>query len=111
MDDLRRYLASPPPVTGRRAITTSDAGEVRNPDPGDRTAWRDWVSASKTRNWLRRDPLLDWLEVHGSAKGFSRDAGADAKPPSPYDLREMLFAQGSRFETRIFEILEPMVRS
>ena len=111
MSDLRRYLTAAPPVTGRRSITMSDAGEVRNPDPTDRTAWREWVSASKTRNWLRRDPLLDWLEVHGAAKGFARDAGADAKPPSPYDLRELLFAQGNRFEERIFEILEPKVNS
>ena len=111
MNDLRRYLTAAPPVTGRRSITTSDAGEVRNPDSTDRTAWREWVSASKTRNWLRRDPLLDWLEVHGTAKGFARDAGADAKPPSPYDLRELLFAQGNRFEERIFEILEPKVNS
>jgi len=111
MDDLRRYRATPPPITGVAAITTADNGEVRNPDPTDRAAWRDWVSASKTRNWLRRDPLLDWLEVHGVSKGFAKDADADANPPSPYDLRELLFSQGNRFEERIFEILEPKVAS
>ncbi|MFM8914685.1 MAG: hypothetical protein ACKOFY_00210, partial [Candidatus Limnocylindrus sp.] len=111
MDDLRRYRAAPPPITGIAAITTADNGEVRNPDPTDRAAWREWVSASKTRNWLRRDPLLDWLEVHGTSKGFAKDVGADADPPIPYDLRKLLFAQGNRFEERIFEILEPKVAS
>ena len=88
-----------PPVIGRAAITTADDGSVR--DPGDRAAWREWVSASKTRNWLRRDPLLDWLDQHGAAKGFAKDVGADADPPSPYDLRSLLFRQGNRFEERI----------
>jgi hypothetical protein len=109
MQDLRRYRNETPPVTGLASITHDDRGVEQNPAEGDRAAWKSWVSASKTRNWLRRDPLLDWLEVHGEAKGFTRDAGADAKPPSPYDLRELLFAQGNRFEERIFEVLEPMV--
>ena len=49
--------------------------------------------------------------MHGTSKGFAKDVGADADPPSPYDLRELLFAQGNRFEERIFEILEPKVAS
>ena len=37
--------------------------------PGDKADWREWVSASKTRNWCRKDPLLDWLNLFGAEKG------------------------------------------
>ncbi len=107
--DLLDYRSTTPPVFGRAAITMADDGSVR--DPGDRAAWREWVSASKTRNWLRREPLLDWLDEHGAAKGFAKDAGADADPPSPYDLRSLLFSQGNKFEERIFGLLEARVAS
>ena len=107
--DLRDYRYGTPPVIGRAAITTADDGSTL--DPVDRDAWRSWVSASKTRNWLRRDPLIDWLDEYGAARGFAKDAGADADPPSPYDLRSLLFRQGNRFEERIFALLEARVAS
>ena len=109
MQDLRRYRSETPPVTGLASITHDDRGVELSPADGDRAAWKSWVSASKTRNWLRRDPLLDWLEVHGEAKGFIKDAEVDADPPSPYDLRRLLFAKGNAFEEGIFKLLEPKV--
>ena len=111
MHDLRRYRSEAPPVTGLASITLDDRGVEQSPADGDRTAWKGWVSASKTRNWLRRDPLLDWLEVHGEAKGFEKDPEVDAEPPSPYDLRRLLFAKGNAFEAGIFALLEPKVAS
>jgi len=111
MSDLRRYRQQPPPVSGVASITRDDRGVEVSPADGDRAAWSEWVSASKTRNWLRRDPLLDWLEVHGEAKGFTKDPEVDADPPSPYDLRRLLFAQGNAFEEGIFKLLEPKVDS
>ena len=111
MHDLRRYRSEAPPVTGLASITLDDRGVEQSPADGDRAAWKGWVSASKTRNWLRRDPLLDWLEVHGEAKGFEKDAEVDAEPPSPYDLRRLLFAKGNAFEAGIFALLEPKVVS
>ena len=57
MQDLRRYRSETPPVTGLASITHDDRGVEQSPADGDRAAWKSWVSASKTRNWLRRDPL------------------------------------------------------
>ena len=109
MADIRTYRTTLPPVIGRDAITRNDAGMLIDPAADDRAAWSSWVSASKTRNWLRRDPLIDWLDVHGVKKGFAQDAGVDADPPSPYDLRTLLFAKGNAFESRILELLELQV--
>ncbi len=111
MQDLRRYRSEAPPVSGLTSITHDDHGVERSPASGDRAAWSGWVSASKTRNWLRRDPLLDWLDVHGEAKGFKKDPEVDAEPPSPYDLRRLLFSKGNAFEVEIFKLLEPKVGS
>ncbi len=56
-----------------------------------------WVSASRTRNYLSRDPLLDWLDLYGEDKGFVRDdrqSGYDART----DFLPFLFDRGTSFE-------------
>ncbi|MFC1610307.1 DEAD/DEAH box helicase [Myxococcota bacterium] len=66
-----------------------------------------WVSASKTRNYMLRDPLLDWLNLYGEARGFVRDDKAD-----DYDLRtdftQFIFAQGNAFEMAVVEHLRSL---
>ena len=85
------------------AITKSNDGRefVPNSDPD----WQDWVSASKTRNFVEQDPLLDWLNEHGGGKGFQRD---DELPD--YDERtdflQFIFAKGHEFEAAVLGHLQ-----
>ena len=54
----------------KRAITYTDDGTLVN--PSSRADWEPWVSASKTRNHVLEDPLLDWLDRYGESKGLAR---------------------------------------
>ena len=63
--------------------------------------WPDWVSASRTRNWCLRNPLQDWLELHGENAGFERDPEPDPRT----DFREFIFAKGSEFEAAVVRLL------
>ena len=82
---------------GIDALTHRDDGTPRDPAI---EGWDEWVSASSTRNYALNDPILDWLEMYGEAKGYARD---DALPEYDRrtDFREFLFAQGREFEARV----------
>jgi hypothetical protein len=56
-----------------------------------------WVSASKTRNHVLGDPLLDWLAHFGRAKGFIPDDERPGYDPEA-DFTRLLFARGHAFE-------------
>jgi hypothetical protein len=63
-----------------------------------------WVSASRTRNYLLQDPLLDWLQLFGEDKGFVRD---DRRPgyDSRADFLPFLFERGTAFEQAVLACL------
>ncbi len=77
---------------------TDDHGTVHAPDGRD---WNQWVSASRTRNWCKRNPLQDWLNLHGEAAGFERDPEPDPRT----DFREFIFAKGHAFEAEVLRHL------
>ena len=83
---------------GREAITHTDDGTPV--DPSSRSDWEQWVSASKTRDHVLGDPLLDWLDRHGESKGFVRDA-ADERT----DFGGFIMRKGIEFKEAVVEHL------
>ena len=55
----------------------------------------DFISATKTKNFLLDDPLLDWLNMFGENKGFTRNVN-DNK------FSNFLKQKGIEFEEKIF---------
>jgi hypothetical protein len=64
----------------------------------------DWVSATRTRNFLLGDPLLDWLDLHGEARGFVRDDQREDYNSSTA-FGPFLFEKGAAFEARVVELV------
>lgn len=60
----------------------------------------EWISASATRNYTLKDPLLDWLKAFASA-----DPRLKAKQTSEDSFTEMIMEQGCTFETEVYKLL------
>lgn len=84
-----------------------DAG-TRNM-PGTDSPWRAWVSAARTRNFCNDDPLLDWLEEYGEAKGFAKDSAAEFYDPRT-DFLQFVLKKGNEFEAVVLEYLAGKVQ-
>lgn len=87
---------------GFEQYITDDFGNAHPPAARD---WDQWVSASRTRNWCKRNALHDWLERHGDVAGFERDPDPDPRT----DFREFIFAQGRAFEAGVLALLSRRV--
>ena len=75
-------------------VTKNNSGVSVIPAQED---WDGWVSASKTRNFVLNDPLLDWLDKHGQSKGFVKDTdlpGYDER----LDFARFIMSMGNKFE-------------
>ena len=76
-------------------------------NPTSRSEWGEWIAATRTRNYVLGDPLLDWLAMHGSPKGFVQDRdypGYDVRT----DFTQFIFAQGRLFEEAVMEQIESL---
>lgn len=73
---------------GARAVPETDAH------------WDEWVSASQTRNHALGHPLIDWLDRHGEAHGFTRDA-VDERT----DFGAFIMGKGLEFERVVVDHL------
>lgn len=65
--------------------------------PESRTEWSTWVSASRTRNYVMDDPLLDWLALYGEQHGFMRDDKL-ADYLGELDFGRFVMQKGNEFE-------------
>ena len=66
------------------------------------------MAAGATRNWCRRNELIDWLELYGLARGFAPDtmrAGYDER----FDFGRWVAEAGRRFEAAVLEHLGTQV--
>ena len=68
--------------------------------PGD----PQWVAATKTRNWMLGDPLVDWLDIHGEHRGYRPDV-----PDPRTDYLAFIFEKGHEFERRVVGYLSDVV--
>jgi hypothetical protein len=78
--------------------------------PAEITSEAGWVSAGRTRNYLLRDPLLDWLDLYGADKGFVRDdyrLDYDART----DFLPFIYRQGNCFEHAVLDCLREKTSS
>ena len=87
---------------GIEALTHDLAGNRVVPETD--AEWDEWVSASRTRNHVLDQPLLDWLDRYGEEHGFERDPEHE-----PTDFLHFLFGQGNAFEAAVVEHLRGLV--
>lgn len=77
--------------TKKEALTATDLGATVDPNDAD------WFSASATRNWFLRDPILDWLGMYGAAKGYTPDTD-NPRYSSDADFNVFITDRGAEFE-------------
>lgn len=97
------YLAPPVYIKRRRRNLNQDR-------PGPPRDWNQWVSASSTRNFLIKDPLLDWLAYHSNSILAKKPEYADKIIKAVAVKRENTFTefimgQGNEFESKVVEYL------
>ena len=67
--------------------------------------WRSWVSAGRTRNWMLRDPVLDWLQLYGKSRHFIPSQELSGYNRNS-DFMEFIFEKGREFEAGILRLLQ-----
>lgn len=83
---------------GIEALTKTSSGEIVHPQ--SREDWQTWVSASRTRNYLLKNTLIDWLEMYGDDRGLKRDTHLPSYDPR-MDFTQFIWRQGISFEAAV----------
>jgi len=89
-------------VIGLEALSHSDNGQRIEPTTTD--DWENWVSSTRTRNYVLGDPVLDWLNLYGAKNGFEKDTSLSLYDPRT-DFIEFLFSQAALFEKNVVSLL------
>ncbi len=91
---------------GLQALTHRDDGTLMKPT--SEADWDQWIAATDIRNYLIRDPLLDWLDRFGEQAGFLRDTALPT-----YDKRTNLtlfiFGQSAAFQDAVVNHLGSLI--
>jgi predicted RecB family nuclease len=87
------------------SITQRDNGEEATPTSA--AEWQHWVAASRTRNYVEKDPLLDWLNLYGVARGYPRDEELNTYDPRT-DFVQFMFAKALEFEAAVVAHLKTL---
>lgn len=91
---------------GAAALVQDDIGTLEVP-AGD-AGWAGWVAASRTRNWILEDPLLDWLAAYGREHSLVADDEREVYDARA-DFRAFVLEQGQRFEAGVMRCLAQRV--
>ncbi len=86
---------------GIEALTTGPDGATLAPRDDDE--WKDWVSATHTRNFVIQDPILDWLDLYGEHNGFTRDSDLPEYDPRT-EFNPFLFRKAHEFESAVISL-------
>ena len=89
---------------GINSLTHRDDG-LKVAVPVTNEDWQQWVSAGRTRNWMLRDPLIDWLQLYGKSRDYipKQELGDYNKD---LDFLEFIFEKGREFEVNILRLLQ-----
>ena len=72
--------------------------------------WKVWVPITKTRNWVLNDPLLDWLDLFGTANGFQLDSDQGSFIDEA-DFSQFVMEKGVLFEDSVLRMLDARFRA
>ena len=89
---------------GIKALTHRDVG-TEIVVPLSTEDWRSWVSAGRTRNWMLRDPLIDWLQLYGKSRNFMSSQELPDYDRN-LDFLEFIFEKGREFEASILRLIQ-----
>lgn len=67
--------------------------------------FNEWISASKTRNWYLKDPILDWFSLYGKDKGYISDT-QQPEYKSEFNFNEYITSKGIEFEEKILQLIK-----
>jgi hypothetical protein len=64
---------------------------------------KSWISATSTRNYILKDPLLDWLNLYGIEKGFNKDSEYESELQKKLNFTKYIMNKGIEFEKYIID--------